>query len=231
VSALQILYADNHLLAVAKPAGLPMVADESGDPSLQELAKEWVREEKRKPGAVYLGVVHRLDRPVSGVALFARTSKAAERLSKAFRERAVRKIYWAITEGVPSEEQGELEQWLAKDPRTNRVRAIGARASGAQRALTRWRVLASEKRGPAGRAWIELEPETGRSHQLRVALSSLDAPILGDLKYGASRPLADRSIALHAQRLEIPQPTTGKPLVIECPLPPRAWWSLARRGP
>ncbi len=231
MSELEVLFSDNHLLAVAKPAGVPMVADASEDESLQELARSFIRAEKRKLGNVFVGVVHRLDRPVSGVALFARTSKAAERLSAAFRERSVRKIYLAITEGRPRESSGVLEQLLAKDEATNVVRVIAANAHGsadAKRAVTKWRVVASVGKGVSERALVELEPETGRAHQLRVALASLGAPIVGDLKYGARAPLADRSIALHARRLEFPHPTLGATVAIECPLPMREWWDLAR---
>jgi len=223
---LEVLHCDNHLLAVAKPACVPVVPDDSGDASLLDDAKAWVAAEFAKPGAVFLGVVHRLDRPVSGVTLFARTSKAAARLSEQFRTGRVRKTYWALCAGEPSAGEGTAEQWLLKDERANRVRVVAPGTAGAKLAVTHWRVLA----GADGGAWLELRPQTGRAHQIRVALASLGCPILGDLKYGAVEPLADRSIALHAWRLEVEHPTRREPVILECPPPPARWWTRAIPG-
>lgn len=223
---LEVLLADNHLLAIAKPAGMPSVPDASGDPSALELARRWVKREYEKPGAVYLGVVHRLDRPVSGVLLFARTSKAAARLSACFRERGASKVYWGLCEGIPAETEGVVEQWLLKDGSRNRVRSVDAGRRGARLARTRWRVLGTS----GGRAWLELVPQTGRPHQLRHACAALGAPLLGDLKYGASAPLPDRSIALHAVRLEFEHPTRSERVRLETPPPPRPWWDRSRGG-
>ncbi|MCK6447527.1 MAG: RluA family pseudouridine synthase [Planctomycetes bacterium] len=227
MTALQVLCSDNHLLAVAKPAGVPTVADESGDPSLQELAKDFVRREKSKPGNVYLGVVHRLDRPVSGVVLFARTSKAAERLSAAFRERRVEKRYVALASRRLAHRDGEVEQWLAKDERVNVVRAFASERAGTLRALTRFEVVREFEYAAAVRQLVRLEPLTGRPHQLRVALATLGAPILGDLKYGAESALEDQSIALHAAELVLPHPIGGEPVRIVCAPPARPWWRAA----
>jgi 23S rRNA pseudouridine1911/1915/1917 synthase len=222
VTALEVLHLDNHLLAVAKPAGVPVVPDASGDASLLDVAKAWLKSELDKPGAVFLGVVHRLDRPVSGVVLFARTSKSAARLAEQFRSRSVRKAYLAVLEGDLAADAGELEQWLLKDERANRVRAVAARSEGAMRAATSWKVAARKQ----GRTLLLLEPQTGRPHQLRVAAAEgLGAPILGDLKYGASRALADASIALHAWRLSIEHPTRREPVQLGCPVPEVGWWS------
>jgi len=221
---LDVLYADNHLLAVEKLAGEPVVPDETGDRSLLERAKEWLARERAKPGAVFVGVVHRLDRPVSGVVLFACTSKAAARLSEQFRVRSARKLYFGVSERAPREPQGELEQWLVKDERSNTVRAVAVGTSGAQRALTRWRVAGRAEHGYQ----LDLEPLTGRPHQLRVACSALGAPLLGDLKYGDPAGLPDRSLALHAAQLEIEHPTLREPRVLRC-LPPAApWWNWRR---
>lgn len=223
---LDVLYADNHLLAIAKPAGLPSVPDPSGDASLLDLAREWVRETYAKPGNVYLGVVHRLDRPVSGVVVFARTSKAAARLSTQFRSGDTEKIYWGICNGRPAASEGRVEHWLAKRADRNLVGAHAHQVTGGKLARTRWRVLAPalEETG----SWIELVPETGRPHQLRVALASLGCPLLGDVKYGAPQKLPDRSIALHARRLRLEHPTKREPIEIECPPPDREWWRAAR---
>ncbi len=221
-STLDVLRHDNHLLFVGKPAGLPIVPDESGDESLLDRAREWVRVTFAKPGAVYLGVVHRLDRPVSGVVLFARTSKAAARLSEAFRGRDVEKTYLGRTVGAPRGDEGTLEQWLVKDERTRRVHvARDADEPGAKRAVTHWRVL---RRLEGGDALLELRPETGRAHQLRVACATLGTPLAGDLKYGAPSPLADASVALHAARLVVPHPTRDERVAVDLPPPSRPWW-------
>jgi 23S rRNA pseudouridine1911/1915/1917 synthase len=221
---LEVLYSDNHVLAVVKPACVPVVPDESGDESLLDVAKAWVKREFAKPGAVFLGVVHRLDRPVSGVVVFARTSKAAARLSAQFRERSTRKTYWGVSHGAPTSDEGVVEQWLRKDERANEVEVVAAGARDAVLACTHWRVVARER----GLVHFDLEPETGRAHQLRVALASLGCPLLGDLKYGAREALPDRSVALHAARLEIGHPTRPEALRLQCAAPERDWW-LARR--
>jgi 23S rRNA pseudouridine1911/1915/1917 synthase len=227
MSALVVLLADNHLLALAKPAGMPTVPDASGDVSLLELGRAWVVRAKRKPGEAYLGVVHRLDRPVSGVVVFARTSKAAARLTAAFKGRAVAKTYLGLAESAPAADEGVLEQWLVKDAAKNRVHAVPAARPGAQLAITRWRVLArpSTRAGSRSPARLELHPETGRPHQLRVAAASLGCPLLGDLKYGAPAALPDKSIALHAFALELPHPTLPERVRIECAPPERDWWA------
>lgn len=223
---LEVLFVDNHLLAVNKPACLPIVPDDSGDESLLEIAKAWVKREFDKPGAVFLGVVHRLDRPVSGVVLFARTSKAADRLSAQFRERTTQKTYWGLVEGAPREAAGELEQWLWKDKHNNRVHEVEAQREGAKQALTRWRTLGQAR----DVHWLELSPLTGRSHQLRLACRHLGTPLLGDLKYGASEPLPDKSLALHARRLVVSHPTLGEAMSFEAPTPKLAPWKLTAGG-
>lgn len=223
--SLEVLLADNHLLAVAKPAGMPVVPDESGDESLLERAKAWVKQEFSKPGEVFLGVVHRLDRPVSGVVLFARTSKAAARLSEQFRTGAARKLYWGAAARAPAQPEGELVQWLAKDEGRNVVVDVGHEARGSKRAVTRWRVAG--ERG--GLVHLDLAPRTGRPHQLRVACATLGCPLLGDLKYGADRPLEDRSIALHAAELTIEHPTRREGIVLRAGAPDREWWAFRRR--
>lgn len=216
---LRVLFEDNHLLALDKPAGTPSVPDDSGDPSLLDEAKAWLKEQYAKPGAVFLGVVHRLDRPVSGVQLFARTSKAASRLSEAWRSGAARKEYLGWSEArsprAEAEGGGELEQWLLKDEARNVVRVVRPETVDAKRAITRWRILRADAAGTL----LALEPQTGRPHQLRVACASLGLPLAGDLKYGASRPLPEARIGLHAVRLTVPHPIGGSPLTIASPAP------------
>ena len=223
MTELQVCHIDNHLLLVNKPAGLPVVPDDSGDESLLDRAKSFLAEEFEKPGRVFLGVVHRLDRPVSGVICFARTSKAGARLARAFRERRVRKLYRGVAERAPDEAEGLLVQWLRKDRDRNTVQAFDRRRPGTKEARTRWSVLCRED----GRVLLELQPETGRPHQLRVAMASLGCPLLGDLRYGASRALPDRSIALHSRLLEVPHPTKGVPVVATAPEPALDIWRFA----
>lgn len=221
---LEVLHADNHLLVVRKPVCLPTVPDESGDESLLDRAKAWVKREYDKPGDVFLGVVHRLDRPVSGVVVFARTSKAARRLTDAFRERRVEKLYQGVVGRAPEPERGTVEQWLVKDREKNRVRVVAPESEDSKPARTSWRVLETAGAGRGFRVLVELVPETGRSHQLRVAVASLGAPLLGDLKYGAADPLPDKSIALHAAELALPHPVGGEVLRFRTPPPTGEVW-------
>ena len=216
----RVLHEDNHLLVLEKPACLPCVPDASEDESLLDWGKQYVKEAYDKPGAVFLGVVHRLDRPVSGVVLFARTSKAADRLSAQFRERTVEKTYLGVTTGAAPTESGLLEQWLRKDTDANRVHIAAEGEEGARNAVTEWRAL--ERRG--GLTLFELKPRTGRPHQLRVACKSLGAPLAGDLKYGAREPLPDKSIALHAAQLAFDHPTREERLEFKASPPDAEIW-------
>ncbi|MEW6073688.1 MAG: RluA family pseudouridine synthase [Planctomycetota bacterium] len=220
---LEVLHDDNHLLAVVKPAGVPLVPDASGDESLFAVARAWVKRRYGKPGEAYLGVVHRLDRPVSGVVVFARTSKAARRLTEAFRARRVVKVYRAVGRGEPGAEGGTVEAWVRKDRVANRVESFPGPVRGAKRAVTHWRVAA---RARDGRVLYELRPETGRPHQLRAAMASLGTPLLGDLKYGAREALPDRSIALHAAALELEHPVSRERVRFAAPPPARPWWEI-----
>lgn len=222
--ALDVLHVDNHVLAVHKPAGLPVVPDASGDPSLLDLARDWVARTYDKRGNVFLGVVHRLDRPVSGVVVLGRTSKGAARLTRAFAERAVSKTYWGVVPRVPRPDTGRIEHHLWKDTDRNRVHVVGADRPGAKPARTTYRVL--ERRDGDGAALLELVPETGRAHQLRVACATLGAPLRGDLRYGDDPPLPDRSVALHACELVVPHPTRDVELVLGAPPPATAVWDF-----
>jgi 23S rRNA pseudouridine1911/1915/1917 synthase len=219
-AALEVLYDDNHLLVVVKPAGVPSVPDASGDESLFERAQAWIKTRYAKPGAVFLGVVQRLDRPVSGVLAFARTSKAAARLTEQLRERTAHKLYWAVAEGAPAADAGECEEWLLKDERTNQVARARAHTDGALLARTRWRVLERAD----GRTLYAFEPLTGRPHQLRSCARALGTPLCGDLKYGASEPLPDASIALRAVALTLAHPTRAETLTFRAPAEPVGVW-------
>lgn len=212
-----VLFCDNHVLVVNKPAGSLSVPDSSGDPSIFDRARAWVQEQYAKPGPAWLASVHRLDRPVSGVLVFARTSKAASRLSRAFAARKVCKIYWGVLPAATliAAEAGQVQQWLRKDRRRNTVRTVQEGTDGAQEAVTDWRIL---HRGQA-ETLVEFRPKTGRSHQIRHAALAIGGPLRGDLRYGAACPLPDRSIGLHAHAIEIPHPTRPERLRIVVPPP------------
>jgi len=220
---LHILHEDNHLLVVVKPAGLLAQGDSSGDVTLLDLCKADLKARFGKPGHVYLGLVHRLDRPVSGVMVLARTSKAAARLSEQFRSAQVRKTYRAVVEGAPPAAEGELVGHLAAaGDQDGRTRWSPAPFPGSREAHLLYRVLAAA----AGRSLLEVRPQTGRRHQIRVQLAAAGCPVAGDVKYGAPSALPDRSVALHAWRLEFSHPVGGAALAFTAPAPDAAPWSL-----
>jgi 23S rRNA pseudouridine1911/1915/1917 synthase len=225
---LDILFEDNHCLAVNKPAGMLTQSDASGDPSLLELARADLKLRYQKPGNVFLGLVHRLDRPVSGVVLFGRTSKGAARLSAQFRVGSVVKVYWAIVEGGPDAERGEWTDTLRKDERRNVVEVVADGTRTGRAARLAFHVI--ERRGKT--SVLELRPLTGRSHQLRVQLAARGLPIVGDRKYGAKSLLragdGGRRIALHAHELVFNHPTRGEVLSVIGPVP--ADWPGSERG-
>ena len=222
LAGLRVVYSDNHLLVLDKSAGMPTVPDESGDVSLLEVAKEWVRADKGKPGRVFLGVVHRLDRPVSGIVVFARTSKAARRLSEQVREQTVEKVYWGVVPERPATAGGTLDVWMRKDHRKNRSHIVGEGSGGAKRAVTEWCVLEDAYPG----SLLEFRPKSGRSHQLRVAARELGAALHGDVKYGAVEPLPDRSVALHSRLYALEHPTSGERVCFKAPPPDSGWWEF-----
>jgi len=222
---LKILYEDNHLLVVNKPAELPTMGVAADKPSLLSVAKEYIREKYNKPGNVYLGIVSRLDAPVTGLVVIARTSKAAGRLSEAFRERRVKKLYRVIVSGVPDPSEETLEHFLRKDERHRRVHTTHADCPDAQLARLRYRVLSHDEQN----ALVEVELETGRKHQIRVQLAKVGYPIFGDRKYGSAEKFPV-GIALHAWKLELTHPVRDKVMSFSAPLP--ASWkkhSMAKR--
>ena len=216
---LDVLHEDNHCLAVDKPAGLLAQGDESGERSLVDLARDYLKTKYAKPGNVFVGLVHRLDRPTSGVVLIARTSKGADRLSAQFREGTVRKVYRAVVEGSPAEESGEWADRLAKDETRNVVSVVEAGDPEGRDAHVAFRVV--ERRGAS--TVIELIPTTGRGHQLRVQLASRGMPIVGDRKYGARSTLLARDgrprVALHAFELTFRHPTRPETITVSAPMP------------
>ena len=211
-----ILYEDNHLLVLNKPVGLATMGVEAGVPSLLAWAKDDIKRRFNKPGNVYLGAMSRLDAPVSGVVLFARTSKAASRLTEQFKSRSVQKLYWALVSGKPPP-TGQCVDWLEKDERHRRMHLASAVQPGAQEARLRFRRLEVLPRA----CWLEVELETGRKHQIRLQLSSRGWSVLGDRKYGSREPFP-AGIALHSRRLVCEHPTLGTAMEIEAPVP-AAW--------
>lgn len=212
---LQVLYEDNHLLVLDKPAGLPTMGTPDDRPTLLSLARQYVKEKYQKPGNVYLGVVSRLDVPVSGVVLFARTSKAARRLNEQFRSQNVRKTYWAIVSGVVEPATGELVDRLVHDERHRRMRIAAARDADAKEARLAYHRLAVLAQACS---WLEIDLKTGRKHQIRLQLAHRGYPVVGDRKYG-SKVTFPAGIALHARMLQVVHPTTTAPLEFIAPLP------------
>jgi 23S rRNA pseudouridine1911/1915/1917 synthase len=223
-----VLFEDNHCLAVAKPAPLLTQGVPAGLPTLEGWAKDYLRARYAKPGNVYLGIPHRLDRPVSGVVLFARNSKAAARLAEQFQKHEVTKVYWAIVEGDVQPPAGTWEDWLRKVPDAARAEVVADDAVGAKRAVLDYRVL----RALADGTLLELRPRTGRMHQLRVQSATRGHPIRGDELYGATTAFGppaelprDRVIALHARSLSFRHPIRYEPVTVTAPLP--GYWSIA----
>jgi 23S rRNA pseudouridine1911/1915/1917 synthase len=216
-SPLEVLYEDNHLLAVNKPAGLPTMGVTADRPSLLAVAKKYIGQKYRKPGNVYLGVVSRLDAPVTGVVLMARTSKAAARLSEQFRERQVEKVYWALVEGEIEPAEATLTHHLRKDERHRKMHTTSAGTPDAVEAVLRYRLIQAMH----GKSLLEVRPKTGRKHQIRVQLAKHGFPIVGDLKYGSTTKFPV-GIGLHARRLIVDHPVRQSPQEIEAGVP-RSW--------
>ncbi len=215
-----LIYEDNHLLIVNKASGILVQGDSTGDIPLVDLCKEYIRQKFHKPGAVFLGVVHRIDRPVSGIVVLARTSKSLERMNALFRERQTKKTYWAITQKRPPSEKGTLVHWLSKDEKKNKASAFLKETEGALRAELSYSII-----GQNEKLWlIEINPVTGRPHQIRVQLASIGCPIKGDVKYGFPDPNEDGSICLHARRLEFIHPVKKEPMLLEAPVPTTSFW-------
>ncbi len=215
-----MIYEDNHLLIVNKASGILVQGDITGDIPLVDLCKEYIRQKYHKPGAVFLGVVHRIDRPVSGIVVLARTSKSLERMNALFREKQTKKTYWAITQKKPPNEKGTLVHWLSKDEKKNKATAFTREAVGALRSELNYTIL-----GQKEKQWLlEVTPVTGRPHQIRVQLASMGCPIKGDVKYGFPDPNEDGSICLHARKLEFMHPVKKEFMLFEAPLPHTSFW-------
>lgn len=210
-----ILYEDNHIIVVNKRIGDLVQSDTEGTPALEDHIKRHIKRRDGKPGDVFLGVVHRVDRPVSGAVLFAKTSKALVRLNEMIKNREIRKTYWAITEETPEEEEGTLRHYVTRDGKTNRAHAYNSPKGDSKEALLKYRLAG----GSTNYRLLEVELITGRHHQIRCQLSKIGCPIKGDLKYGAKRSNPGGGISLHSRRLEFIHPVKKEPVKITAPVP------------
>lgn len=212
-----VVYEDNHLIAVSKQAGVLVQGDHTGDLPLAEYVKLYLKEKYQKPGNVFCGVIHRLDRPVSGLVLLAKTSKALERMNRQFQQKEVEKIYLAKVQGKPQNPAGTLVHWLIKNTETNTTRAYSSDKMGGLRSELDYKVLRSQ----SNHSLVEVYPKTGRPHQIRVQMASLGCPIVGDLRYGYPSPNPDQSICLHALKLRFTHPVQDT--MVEIHTPPPDW--------
>lgn len=205
-----IIYEDNHLLIVNKPTGWLVQGDETGDGTLTGWATEYIRRKYKKPGNVFCQPCHRLDRPVGGLVIFARTSKALERMNKLFRERTISKSYLAIVEGVPEDSDAVLKHWLDKDFQKNKAHVYSKKKGNAKEAILSYSMIATHSKI----SLLEVKPETGRPHQIRIQMRENNTSIRGDLKYGNSKANQDKSIDLHAYKLEFEHPVKKEPIKV-----------------
>ena len=222
---MKVLYEDNHIIVINKAAGEIVQGDKTGDESLCDTMKAYIKEKYAKPGNVFIGLPHRLDRPVSGIVVFAKTSKALERLNRMFSEGSVKKIYWALTKGIPVPAEAELESWILRNEKMNKSFSYPKEVKGSKRAVLHYRLAAASQNYNL----IEVELKTGRHHQIRCQLSSIGCPIKGDLKYGAQRSNPDGSISLHARYIEFTHPVSKELIAVTAPLPgDRLWQSFEK---
>ena len=222
---IQVLYEDNHLIAVNKPAGWLVQGDATGDTTLADWVKVYIKNRYQKPGDVFLGIIHRLDRPVSGVVVFARTSKGLERMNRLFRERKIEKTYYAITSERPDPLSGHLVHFITKDRERNVAKAydrLSNRSKGAKKSELDYEMIG----GLGGHYLLKVNPLTGRPHQIRVQLAKKGWPIRGDIKYGFPRPNQDLSIHLHAYQLRFEHPVKKVPVVITAVPPSDQVWDM-----
>lgn len=221
---LEVLYEDNHLIIVNKKAGDIVQGDKTGDTPLSEIVKSYIKKKYDKPGNVFLGVVHRLDRPTSGVVIFARTSKALERLNKMLRDKTIQKTYWAIVKNKPVRATGTLEHYLKKNPKNNKSSVFNKETEGSKKAVLHYHLRQSLDNYHL----LEIDLETGRHHQIRAQLSFMGSPIKGDLKYGFPRSNKDASIHLHARRVAFIHPVSKTPIDCSAPLPNDPVWAACK---
>lgn len=217
---MNVLYEDNHIIVINKAAGEIVQGDKTGDKSLCDTMKLYIKEKYAKPGNVFIGLPHRLDRPVSGIVVFAKTSKALERLNRMFSEGSVKKIYWAMTKEKPQQPEADIDSWILRNEKMNKSFSYPKEVKGAKRALLHYRQIDASQNYNL----IEVELKTGRHHQIRCQLASIGCPIKGDLKYGAKRSNPDGSISLHARHIEFIHPVSKELIAVTAPLPDDKLW-------
>lgn len=221
---MQVLYEDNHIIIVYKQSGEIVQGDKTGDKPLSETIKEWIKEKYAKPGNVFLGVVHRLDRPVSGIVVFAKTSKALSRLNNMFRNGEVRKTYWAMVQTAPNMPEATLTNWLVQNEKQNKSYVYNNEMPNAKQAILKYKTIGQTEHYTL----LEVNLLTGRHHQIRCQLAAMGCPIKGDLKYGARRSNPDGSISLLSHKVEFIHPVSKQKIVVVSPLPTEKVWDNFR---
>tara|TARA_R110002073_G_scaffold240878_2_gene402676 strand:+ start:1801 stop:2496 length:696 start_codon:yes stop_codon:yes gene_type:complete len=219
-SNLQVLYEDNHIIIVNKRAGDIVQGDKTGDQPLSDIVKAYIKYKYNKPGNVYLGVTHRLDRPTTGIVVFAKTSKVLPRLNKMFSDKKINKTYWAIVKEKPENEKDTLTHWLKKNPKNNKSTAYTHEIKDGKKAILHYKIIKQLN----NYFLLEVNLETGRHHQIRCQLASISSPIKGDLKYGFDRSNKDASIHLHSKKIEFIHPVSKEQISVEAPTPQDPIW-------
>ena len=222
---MEVVYEDNHIIIVNKQSGEIVQGDKTGDRPLSDIVKDYIKEKYQKPGAVFLGVVHRLDRPVSGLVVFARTSKALTRLNKMFAEGEVHKTYWALVKNAPQKTEDTLTHWLVRNEKQNKSYAYATEKPNAKKAILKYRLIGKSD----NYSLLEVQLMTGRHHQIRCQLAAMGCPIKGDLKYGAPRSNPDGSISLQSHRVEFIHPVSKERITVEAPLPDDPLWQAFKQ--
>ena len=222
---MEVVYEDNHIIIVNKQSGEIVQGDKTGDRPLSDTVKDYIKEKYQKPGAVFLGVVHRLDRPVSGLVVFARTSKALTRLNKMFAEGEVHKTYWALVKNAPQETEATLTHWLVRNEKQNKSYAYATEKPNSKKAILKYRLIGKSD----NYSLLEVQLMTGRHHQIRCQLAAMGCPIKGDLKYGAPRSNPDGSISLLSRRMEFIHPVSKERITVEAPLPDDPLWQAFKQ--
>ena len=217
---MNVVYEDNHIIIVSKRSGEIVQGDKTGDRTLADDVKAYIKEEYAKPGNVFLGVTHRLDRPVWGLVVFAKTSKALSRLNDMFRNGDVHKTYWAVCQNAPAEQEATLTHWLTRNERQNKSYAYDREVPGSKKAVLHYKVIGRSERYTL----VEIQLMTGRHHQIRCQLAKIGCPIKGDLKYGARRSNPDGSISLLARKVEFTHPVSKEKICVESPVPDDKLW-------
>ena len=216
-----MLYEDNHLIAINKRVGDIVQGDKTNDPPLSEIVKAYLKQKYSKPGAVFLGVVHRLDRPTSGLVIFAKTSKALKRMNQLFVDKKIDKTYWALVKNAPQQQKDTLTHWLKKNPKTNTTKVYPKEVKDSKKAILHYKILLKLQRY----SLLEITLETGRSHQIRSQMAYIGSPIKGDLKYGAKRSNIDGGIHLHAKKVEFIHPVSKDSITINASPPDEKLWN------